>query len=162
MAFERFREAREAKRPEEELLRHLNEAVRSYHEALEHVPADAIDELAVTHNQLGSIYGNAGDTDSAVAHYREAIRYRETQGNVYNASLTRRNVAVALAQAGRPHDALEYARAALRGFESFGERAADWIQRTRQLIGMIEKGPRGGKAGGVVKSRRGDTTQWPA
>lgn len=45
-----------------------------------------------------------------------------------------------LAEAGRPHDALEYARAALRGFESFGERAADMIQRTRQVIEAIEKG----------------------
>lgn len=45
----------------------------------------------------------------------------------------------ALAQAGRPHDAREYARAALRGFESFGERAAGDIQNTRQLIEMIEK-----------------------
>ena len=139
MAFERFQEAREAKRPEEELLRHLDEAVRSYHEALEHFPADTIDELAVAHNQLGEIYRTTGDTDGAVAHYRESIRYEETQGNVYGASGTRFNVALALSQSGRPHDALEYARAALRGFESFGERAADWIQRTRQLIGMIEK-----------------------
>lgn len=66
--------------------------------------------------------------------------YRETQGNVYGASQTRFNVALAFAQSGRPHDALEYARAALRGFESFGERAAAEAQRARQLIGMIEKG----------------------
>ncbi len=139
VAFERFQEAREAKCPEEELLRHLNEAVRSYHEALEHFPADAVDELAVTHNQLGEIYRTAGDRDRAVAHGREGIRYRETQGNVYGASTTRFNVALALAQSGRPHDALEYAQAALRGFESFGERAADWIQRTRQLIEAIDQ-----------------------
>ena len=139
VAKERFQEAREAKRPEEELLRHLNEAVRSYQQALEHFPADAVADLAVTHNQLGNVYFSAGDPDRAVAHYREAIRYRETQGNVYSASLTRRNVALALAQAGRPHDALEYARAALRGFESFEERAAADAQKTRQVIERIEK-----------------------
>src|SRR5206468_9122597 len=41
VAYERFREARTAGRPEEELLRHLNEAVRLYHEALNLLPADA-------------------------------------------------------------------------------------------------------------------------
>ncbi|MEM9294120.1 MAG: tetratricopeptide repeat protein [Acidobacteriota bacterium] len=139
VAFERFKEAREAKRPEEELLRHLNEAALSYHEALEHIPADVVDDLATIHNQLGNVYHTAVKTDRAVEHYREAIRYREAQGNVYGASQTRFNVALALAQAGRPHDGLEYARAALRGFESFGERAADKIQQTRQLTEAIEK-----------------------
>ncbi|MEM8964555.1 MAG: tetratricopeptide repeat protein, partial [Acidobacteriota bacterium] len=102
-------------------------------------PADAVDELAVTHIQLGQIYRSAGDADRAVVHYRESIRYRETQGNVYGASETRFNAALALAQARRPNDALDYARAALRGFESFGERAASESQQTRQMIEMIEK-----------------------
>ncbi|NJL28228.1 MAG: tetratricopeptide repeat protein [Thermoanaerobaculia bacterium] len=140
VAFERFKEARERKHPEDELLRHLNEAVSFYHQALEHFPADAVDELAVAHNQLGEIYRTAADTDRAVVHYRDAIRYREKQGNVYGASNTRFNVALALAQAGRLQDALEYARAALRGFESYGESAAGDIQKTRQVIEVIERG----------------------
>ena len=139
VAFGRFEEAREAKRPEADLLRHLNKASGFYHQQLEYTPPDAVNELAVAHNELGGIYGTAGDTDRAVAYFHEAIRHRETQGNVYDASSTRLNVAVALAQSGRLHDALEYARAALRGYESFGQRAAGKIQRTRQLIGTIEK-----------------------
>ena len=93
----------------------------------------------MTHSQLGAIYGDAGDLERAVAHYRDAIRSQEKQGNVYGASVTRFNVALDLAGAGRPQDALEYARAALRGFESYGESAADRIQRTRQLIERIEQ-----------------------
>ncbi|MEM8932688.1 MAG: tetratricopeptide repeat protein [Acidobacteriota bacterium] len=93
----------------------------------------------MANNQLGLIYSSAGHTDRAVAHYRESIRYHEAQGDVYGASQARFNVAVTLAQAGRLHDALEYARAALRGFESFGEREADWIQRTRQVIEAVEE-----------------------
>ena len=76
VAWERFREARAAGRPEEELLRHLNEAARLYHEALDLLPPDAVNDLAVTHNQLGAIYGDAGDLDRAVQHYREAIQLR--------------------------------------------------------------------------------------
>lgn len=72
IAWDRFGEARDAGRSEEEFLRHLNEAVSLSHEALDLFPADAINDLAVTHNQLGAIYGDAGDLDRAVQHYRES------------------------------------------------------------------------------------------
>ena len=64
---------------------------------------------------------------------------RLLQGNLYGAAQTRFNVAVALAQVGRLEDALDYARAALRNFESFGDRAAEMIERTRGLVGVIER-----------------------
>jgi hypothetical protein len=46
-------------------------------------------------------------------------------------------VAIALLNAGRRVDASEYAEAALRGFESYGERAAADIEKTRGLIAEI-------------------------
>lgn len=137
LAYERFHEARTAGRPEEELLRHLNEAVRLYHEALDLLPADAVNELAVVHGQLGAIYGDAGDLDSAVQQFRAAIQFSEQASDLYRAAQIRFNVAVALFDAGRRVDALEYAEAALRGFESYGERAAEMIERTRRLIAEI-------------------------
>ncbi len=139
VAFERFNEALSSESGEDEFLSHLNEAVRFYNQALGLLPPDAVDDLAVAHNALGAIYGEgAGDVDRALPHYRDSIRLEEQQGNVYGASVTRFNVALALAQSGRPGDALEYARSALRGFESYGESAAEVIQRTRRVIGMIE------------------------
>jgi hypothetical protein len=54
------------------------------------------------------------------------------------AARARRNVAFTLTDAGRPTDALEYARAALRGFQGYGERAAERIQGTQQLIARIQ------------------------
>ncbi len=144
VAIERFQEARSCKSGEDELLRRLNEAVGFYHQALEFFPADAVDDLAVTHGELGNIYQSAGDLDRALPHYRDAIRYREKQGNVYDASGTRFNVAVGLEGAGRLQDALAYARAALRGFESYGESAGEMIQRARQLVEEIEEGLRRG------------------
>jgi tetratricopeptide (TPR) repeat protein len=137
VAYERFREARVAGRPKEELLQHLNQAVEFYHEALDLLPADAINDLAVTHNQLGEIYRNAGDFGRAVQHYREAVQRFEEAGDPFKAAQTRFNVAIALLNAGRQADALEYAEAALRGFESFGERAAEEIERARGLIAEI-------------------------
>ena len=100
---------------------------------------DAVDEVAVAHNQLGEIYRSAGDADRALPHLRRAILYREKQGNVYEASTARFNVALALAESGQTLDALEYARTALRGYMSYGGSASGMIQRTRQLIGAIEQ-----------------------
>jgi len=128
-----------AQQPEAELLKHLKAAVGFYQQALELLPKNAVDDLAVTHNQLGIIYKNAGDLDRALPHYREAIRYREAMGDLYGAAQSRFNVALALMQAGRQVDAREYAYAALRNFETYEDRAAEEIQRTQGLIERIEQ-----------------------
>ena len=133
----RFREVVAAERPKEELFWHFTEAVRFYLEALELLPPDAIDDMGVTHNALGAIYTEAGDFDSALPHYREAIQRLEQVGALFNASVTRFNVAVGFFNAGRQEDALDYAEAALRGFESYEERAAEMIETTRGLIAAI-------------------------
>lgn len=139
VAWERFRDARRAKRPKEELLGYLNEAVSRYHEALKVFPADAVGDLAVTHGQLGGIYGVAGEIEKAMEHNRESIRYEELQGNLYGAGQTRFNVAVDLLERRRFGDALEYAKAALASFESYGDRARAEIEKTKGLIAEIEE-----------------------
>ena len=139
VAYERSIEARAANKPKEELLKHLNAALQFYQQALALLPPNAVDDLAVTHNQLGNIYDDAGDLDRALLHYREAIRYFEGAGNLYTAAQARFNVALALRDANRLADAREYARAALRNYETYGERAADKIQKTRGVIEGIEK-----------------------
>jgi tetratricopeptide (TPR) repeat protein len=137
VAMGRFDEVRDAGRPASELFVHLNEAVRRYREALELFPPDAVAELAITHNQLGFIYLAAVDLDRAVHHLRQAIYFFDAQGDQFNAAGTRVNIALNLLFAGRREDALEYANAALRGFEAFGDRAGDQIQKTRRLIEEI-------------------------
>jgi tetratricopeptide (TPR) repeat protein len=139
VVYERFKEARAAKKPGEELLQHINAALQYYQQALGMFPPNAVGDLAVTHNQLGIIYQNAGNLDRALSHYRESIRYEEIQGNLYGAAQARLGIALALARAGRLADALEYARAALSNFETYGEGAAEAIQRTQELIAQIEQ-----------------------
>jgi tetratricopeptide (TPR) repeat protein len=146
VAYERFNEARQAGKPQAVLLQHLNAALHAYQQALAMLPPDEVDTRATFHNQLGIIYKDAGQTEQAVAHYRESIRYEEMQGNLYGAALTRYNVARAYADAGRFDDALLFARAALANFEQFGPAAGDWIERARQVIGMIERLAQGGGA----------------
>ena len=111
-----------------------------YHQALDLLPPNAVDDLAVTHNALGVIYdGAVGDLDRALPHYREAIRYFEAAGDLYQAAGTRFNVAVGLMQAGRLEDAREYAYAALRNYQTYGDRAAAEIQQAQGLIAEIEQ-----------------------
>jgi len=144
VAYERFKEARQAGEPEAVLVEHLNNARQFYQQQLDLTPPDAIDSLAVAHNQLGIIYTNAGQIEQAVAHYREAIRYNEQAGDLYGAAQTRENVAIAYANAGRLADALLFAQAALRNFVQFGPAAAQAAAKVQGLIarieGMIRKG----------------------
>jgi tetratricopeptide (TPR) repeat protein len=139
VTFEQFKEARASSKSEKELLKHINTALKYINMALEITPSNAVDRFAVDHNMLGLIYENAGAIEQAVSHYNQSIRYQEMQGNYYGAALTLENIAIALAQAGRHQDAIDYEKAALKNFEHYGERAADRIEKAKGLIELIEK-----------------------
>jgi|HubBroStandDraft_1064217.scaffolds.fasta_scaffold16093_1 uncharacterized repeat protein (TIGR03803 family) len=134
IAHERFKEGRAGGRPQTELLRYLNDAMRRYHEAMEMTPKDAIIQVSAIHNQLGNLYYDAGEVARALRHYRESIRMTETAGDLYGAAKARFNVAVVLEGAGRTADARQYAEAALRGFKIYGDDTADEFQRTLPAV----------------------------
>jgi tetratricopeptide (TPR) repeat protein len=142
---QRFIEAQDAGRPEAELLSHLNAAAHAYQQALDMLPADAVGELAVIHGQLGNTYHDGGQPEVALRHWQESIRYREAAGNRYGAAQTRFNVAAALVRDGRLGDGLLWAQAALRDFQTYGDRAAAEIAQIQQLIATIDRGLGGGK-----------------
>ena len=144
VAYKRFLEAQQTKEPEKMLLEHLNAALQAYQEALGMLPSDEIESRAIIHNQLGAIYTEAGQTDHAVAHYRESIRYKEQAGNLYGAATTRFNVANAYGKARRFTDALEFAQAAQRNFAQFGASVADQVAQAQGLVERIEQAMRKG------------------
>ena len=127
------------KQPETEIFGHLNTALQFFRQALELTPSNAVLDLSIGHNLLGVVYSDAGDLGRAMQHYRESIRYKEIGGDIFGAGETRCNVAGMLARAGRLADAREYAYAALRNYETYGDRAAEEIQRTREVIAVIEQ-----------------------
>jgi tetratricopeptide (TPR) repeat protein len=139
VAHSRFIEAQNEQQPEAEIVRHLNDAARFYYQALDLTPENAIDVLAGIQCSLGVIHRSSGDLNRALPHYRNAIRNFEAVDNLYEAAKARYNVANALASAGRFADAREYAYAALRNYETYGDRAADKIQKTQELIEQIEE-----------------------
>jgi tetratricopeptide (TPR) repeat protein len=102
------------------------------------LPTDAVKDLSVAHNALGVIYASIDQIDTALPHYQEDIRLCDSTGDRYGASQTRYNVALALLQADRRDDALDYARAALQGFQRHGERAQRYIDMAQALIRRIQ------------------------
>jgi tetratricopeptide (TPR) repeat protein len=139
VAYQRFSDGKKTNLPNEELANLLRRALDYSNQALSTLPPDAVDDLAVTHNQLGIIYSGAGDLDRALEHYNKSVQYKEMTGNIYAAGNTRFNIANMFSQNGRLPDALLYARAALRNFESYGGRAKDMEDMVKGLIGEIEK-----------------------
>ncbi len=138
VAYERFKDARGAGKPAAELAKYLQRALGLYNQALRLTPENAISSLAVMHNLLGNIYDAAGDLDQALEHYRQSIGHDEAQGNLYGAAQTQYNVARALALGDRFPDAKEYALAALRKYETYGEGAKDAVLETLKLIADID------------------------
>ncbi len=145
VAYERFQAGRAGGAPEQVLRGHLQAAVGRYQQALELIPASAVADLAVVHNQLGLVYDHAGLLERALHHSQEAIRYKERGGNTHGAAQTRSNIASALARRGRLGEARTWAQAALRGFESYGERARADIDKIRQLLEQIDQTMRSGR-----------------
>jgi tetratricopeptide (TPR) repeat protein len=139
VAYERFLDARTAKRPVEELARHLAEAARLYEQTLDMIPATAVTDLRTTHTMLGNVYDEAGDIDRALHNYRQSIQYADKAGDIFAAGQARFNVALTLFKTDRLTDARAYAEAALANFRTFGDRAEDKIQKTERLIAAIDQ-----------------------
>jgi tetratricopeptide (TPR) repeat protein len=139
VALLRFGDAQAAGEAESVLLEHLNAALRRYQQELDLAPADDHEQRGVTQNQLGIIYGLAGDTRQALRHYQQALQHHEARGDIYTAGQTRHGIALLLADDGRIGDALHYARASLRNFQQAGPGAASHAADTERLIADLEQ-----------------------
>ncbi|MEW6366102.1 MAG: CHAT domain-containing protein [Acidobacteriota bacterium] len=137
--FEQHYGATPRRRPTDEVAHYLTSAARLYQEAPDLLPPNAANDVAITHNQLGIIYLDAGDVERALIHFREAARSHDSAGNLHAAAQTRYNVAVALVSTARLTDALDYAEAALQTFSTFGDRAGDQLEMTQRLVEEIRQ-----------------------
>jgi tetratricopeptide (TPR) repeat protein len=138
-AHQRFQDARRQDRPEPELLSLINQALSCYQQALDLLPGDAVIDRAIALCQIGSIYDTAGGAKDSAGYYRRSIEYWEGAAESYQAALVRRNLALALARAGRFDDGRQYAMAALQGFEAAGPSGAEDAEAARGLLADLER-----------------------
>jgi tetratricopeptide (TPR) repeat protein len=115
----------------------LKRALQYYQEALSEMPVNVRDHLAIIHNQLGNVLGDAGDLANAMAHYRIAVREHEAVGDYFKAAQTRYGIAVTLVEANQLQNALEYARSAQRTYAKLGKFAEKDVKWTQGLIDLI-------------------------
>jgi tetratricopeptide (TPR) repeat protein len=139
VAIERFDEARKKGEDEEILLHHLNSALNYYQQVIQLLPSNAVNDLAVAHNQLGLIYRRAGDLERMRFHYDEAIRYFEGSGDLYHAGITRYNLAAAYYNDGQYERARRYAELALQNFARYGAGAAQQVAMVQALLAAIDQ-----------------------
>lgn len=139
VAFERFRDARDAGAPTEHVVAHLERARAGYQQALDLLPDDHHRYRAAVHGQLGNIHAEIGDVPRALGHYQQSIRYSEACGDTYVAGGTRVHIAVLLGENGRVGDALHYAHAALANFRQVGPGAAAMAGQAEALIQELER-----------------------
>ena len=146
--YQRFLEARKRKGPAETLLQHAQAAEKHYLDGLRLCPKDALTDLAPMHGQLGSLYAEVGQLDSAREHYEQAAQYFEKAGNHLHAGHVRFNMAVMYVRAAENEDhppqqrasllrARAYAEAALRDFQHYQGRAAKEEAKTQGLLDDI-------------------------
>ena len=137
VSYRRFHQGLRTKEPREECLKHLSNAGQSFTEALKVFPPTATRECEIAHNQLGIIYGDAGQVDIAVHHYCESIRCCDEMRDRFRAGQTRYNGARSLGVARRYDQAREWAKAAKRDFEAC-ENADQQVVECLKLLELIE------------------------
>lgn len=139
IAYERFLSAHNAGAPSSVQGKFLQEALDGYQGALRLIPDDDAENLAVTHNQIGLIFSAANDIRQALHHYQEAIKWKESRGDIFGAGRTRIGIARLLARNGQFGDALHYAHAALQCFERTGLGATEEATEAHELIANLEE-----------------------
>ncbi len=139
VAYERYMEAYAEGRADERLA-DLSSALKFYQSALRlTTPTGEVAPLGLIHHQLGTIYYFMGQDNLSLAHFRYSIRYAEMEDDIHGAAVTRLFIAGILTKHGRLADAQAYASAGLSNFETFGDRAAEEIQKSREMLGEIER-----------------------
>jgi tetratricopeptide (TPR) repeat protein len=145
---QRFRESRQRGEPAEAALKHAQAAEQHYHQALALCPPTALTALGPIHNQLGVLFAELGQTESARAHFEKTAQYFEQTGNRYHAGTVRHNMAVMYLEAAERestparqcdllHRAQAYAQAALRDYQHYQGRAATDEAKAQQLLAAI-------------------------
>lgn len=99
----------------------------------------AHDKILV-HSELGNVYTYLGQPQEALAHFQKALRFDEESGKFRDAADLRFNIAVMLGNAGEFDAAIQYAEAALAGYEALQLGDSHQAQQTSLLLMFLRAG----------------------
>jgi tetratricopeptide (TPR) repeat protein len=139
IAFRRFEQAQRRNEAHSVLEEHWKAASAALQEDLRLAPPDAVEHLAVTNMNLGALYAKVSNAIEKVKHYnQQAIRLFERANRPLQAAAVRINLAEALWRAGRADEALEWARAGLRGYQNAGPADAGRVKQVADFVRALE------------------------
>jgi tetratricopeptide (TPR) repeat protein len=102
----------------------LDNAIACYEAALELLPQDAFNDLIIVHNQLGASYRFYRDgQETALDHFKRAMRFADNLGDQMMSAGTRSNIALILHNLSRNQEAGIYAAEALTLYEDIDPKA---------------------------------------
>lgn len=138
VALQRLKDEFSGEQRQDVLASHVDDALASYHEVLEHTAPDDILGLANVHNQLGVAYQYiAHEQELAFEHFRLAIEYFDRAGESYEAATARNNAAQSLQRLHRYAEALVLAREALATLES-SDPTDGIVAHVRKLVADLQ------------------------
>ena len=117
-----------------ELLRRAHEYVNA---ALRIIPNSAINELAVSYNQLGHILVGLREYAAAVDHFIQASYYDENRSAYTFAGDDQFEAARLLVRLGKMQEGLEYARRSLKNYEAAGKQGTEMVERAKELVWQL-------------------------
>jgi hypothetical protein len=145
LGLERFKTVMSGGGRFEDAMPYLEAARQFMEESLRVFPLEQRPTRSRISEHLAMIYLYSAQPDIALAFFADDLRRKEVLGDVFAAAVCRQNMAFALCIINRPTDALAYAEAALRDFQTFDRSAAADIQKTRELISELEAGLTGAR-----------------
>jgi tetratricopeptide (TPR) repeat protein len=147
VALKRFLQA-QANGPANESLQWISQAAVYYEQALNITPENAPRERALLHNQLGIVFAETEQLDTALRHFTESVHYYEAIHDPFEAGRTRSNAARALGLRNHFVDAREWARSALQDLQSCQNADQDvadtvkrleWIDSSLEVMAAVEE-----------------------
>jgi tetratricopeptide (TPR) repeat protein len=99
-----------------------------------------VEDQALVHSELGNVYTYLGKPDTALAHFQQALKYDDQAGKHRDAANLRFNVALMLGNGKQFKEAIQYALAALSGYERLGLGDTFQAGQTRQLLSYLRAG----------------------
>ena len=101
--------------------------------------SSTVSDQTLVHSELGTVYTYLNQPAVALEHFQQAIKLDARSGKYREVANLQFNVAIMLGNNGQLKEAIEYATAALAGYERLGLGNEFQAQETRRMLGVLRQ-----------------------